>query len=91
MTLQIFDVAHGFCAYVVADTGNVMLLDCGHNAQTGFYPGEYLTHDGCTTIQQLFVLNYDEDHLSGLPHLCRLQPAIPISLLTRNPPCANDL
>ena len=54
MQIQIFNVAHGFCAYVVADTQNVMLIDCGHNNQTGFYPSDYLLAHGCTGIERLF-------------------------------------
>lgn len=81
MKIQIFDVAHGFCAYVVGDNGNTMLIDCGHNNETEFYPGLYLSTHGCTAIQRFFTLNYDEDHLSGLPALRTL---IPIHILHRN-------
>jgi beta-lactamase superfamily II metal-dependent hydrolase len=80
MEIQIFDVAHGFCAYVIADNGNTMLIDCGYNAETGFYPSNYL-RGKCKGIQSLFVLNYDEDHLGGLPSL---RQTLPIELLYRN-------
>jgi beta-lactamase superfamily II metal-dependent hydrolase len=81
MKIHIFDVAHGFCAYVVGDNGNTMLIDCGHNDETGFHPGLYLAAHGCSAINRFFVLNYDEDHLSGLPTLRTL---IPIHVLHRN-------
>ena len=81
MKIQIFDVAHGFCAYVVGDNGNTMLIDCGHNDETGFYPGLYLVANGCSTIHRFFALNYDEDHLSGLP---TLKAFLPIHVLHRN-------
>lgn len=81
MRIQIFNVEHGFCAYIVADNGNTMLVDCGHNATTGFYPSDYLVSEGCTQIERFFPLNYDEDHLSGLP---RLRERIPIQILHRN-------
>src|SRR5947199_8265071 len=81
MQIQILDVAHGFCAYVVADTGSAMLIDCGHNAATGFHPADHLKYHRCQAIDRFFVLNYDEDHLSGLP---RLKGCMPIQTLHRN-------
>ena len=59
MKIQIFDVQHGFCAYLVADNGNVMLFDCGHNDTTGFHPSKYLLGCGCTGIERFFITNYD--------------------------------
>lgn len=74
MRIQIFDVSHGFCAYLVADNGNVMLFDCGHNEQTGFRPSLYLPRTGCKAIEKLIITNYDEDHISDLCNLlCRLK------------------
>jgi len=84
MLLRIFDVAHGFCALAVADTGNAMLLDCGHNDRTGFYPADYLASSGLNGIDRFFVLNYDEDHLSGLPRLMQMNARLPIRILHRN-------
>ncbi len=84
MIIRVFDVAHGFCAYVVADSGNTLLIDCGHNDETGFYPVQGLLAAGCTGIDRFFVLNYDEDHLSGLPTLRLAGGAIPIRILHRN-------
>ncbi len=84
MQISIFDVAHGFCAYVVADNGNTMLIDCGHNDETGFYPAAYLLANKCHGIERFFVLNYDEDHLSGLPRLQEVANLIPINTLHRN-------
>ncbi len=81
MEIRIFDVAHGFCAYVIADNGNVMLIDCGHNDQTGFRPSNYLTANGCTGIERLIISNYDEDHLSDLPNI---RQQLPIQILHRN-------
>lgn len=81
MEIRIFDVEHGFCAYIIADNGNVILIDCGHNEQTGFRPSNYLQSHGCTGIERFIVSNYDEDHLSDLPYLRRL---LPIQVLHRN-------
>ncbi len=84
MTVEIFDVAHGFCAYVIADNGSNMLIDCGHNDQTGFHPADYLLDRGADGINRFFVLNYDEDHLDGLPRLLSIANLVPIRILHRN-------
>ena len=81
MKIKIFDVEHGFCSYIVADNGNVILVDCGHNNTTGFRPSSYLCQSGCTGIERFIVSNYDEDHLSDLPNLRR---RLPIGILHRN-------
>lgn len=74
MEIKIFDVAHGFCAYIIADNRNVILVDCGCNPETGFTPSSYLSRTGCSGIERLFITNYDEDHLDDLPNLCRTLP-----------------
>src|SRR2546425_11803140 len=79
--IRIFDVAHGFCAFAVADSGEMILVDCGHNDQTGFRPSNYLPANGFTAIDRLFISNYDEDHLSDLPNL---QHRVTIRSLYRN-------
>lgn len=50
-----------------------MLIDCGHNEETGFRPSEYLPKNHCTGIENFIVSNYDEDHISDLPSLCKLK------------------
>ncbi|TAJ36859.1 MAG: hypothetical protein EPO55_20250 [Reyranella sp.] len=82
MKVQIFDVEHGGCALVTADTGARMLIDCGHNASTGFRPSTYLPRIGVTYLDELVITNYDEDHVSDLPNLIR---SVGIGILTRNP------
>jgi len=84
MNVQIFDVEHGFCAYIITDSKNVTLIDAGHNTLTDFHPAKYLTARGCTGIERLVVSNYDEDHLSDLPNLRALRQSLPIQTLTRN-------
>jgi beta-lactamase superfamily II metal-dependent hydrolase len=84
MLLRIFDVAHGFCALAIADTGNIVLIDCGDNDETGFYPADYLIKSGFRGIERFFVLNFDEDHLSGLPRLRQMQDRIPVRILHKN-------
>lgn len=81
MEIKIFDVSHGFCAYLIADNRNVMLFDCGHNERTGFRPSLYLPRSGCRAIEKLIITNYDEDHISDL---CNLLNALPIEVLYCN-------
>ena len=81
MEIRIFDVEHGFCAYVIADNHNVMLIDCGYNHSTGFRPSSYLPANRCSGIERLIISNYDEDHLSDLPNL---RERLPIQVLRRN-------
>ncbi len=78
MRVEILDVGHGQCIYVVADNGNVMLFDCGSDEY--LQPSVYLPRHGCRGIERFFVTNYDEDHISDLPALRRL----PIGILHRN-------
>jgi beta-lactamase superfamily II metal-dependent hydrolase len=82
MQVSIFDVAHGSCAYVITDAGNNMLIDCADSTDIGFSPARYLTGIRCARIQRFFPLNYDEDHLRGLPEL---RKSVPIQVLHRNP------
>ncbi|MEW5914686.1 MAG: hypothetical protein AB1814_19180 [Thermodesulfobacteriota bacterium] len=81
MVLQIFDVSHGFCAYLIADNGNTMLFDCGHNQQTGFRPSVYLPEHGCSGIEHLIIQNFDQDHISDLPNVLA---KLPVTLFYRN-------
>jgi beta-lactamase superfamily II metal-dependent hydrolase len=80
--IRIFDVAHGFCACLIADNGNVMLFDCGHNQETGFQPSTWLAAHGCTRIDHLIIQNFDQDHVSDLPNILA---RIPVTVLFRNP------
>ena len=82
MEIRIFDVEQGFCAYVIADNGNVILIDCGMNSSTGFSPSTYLVRNGCRGIEKLVITNFDEDHIADLPALIRT--GMPIQVLTRN-------
>jgi beta-lactamase superfamily II metal-dependent hydrolase len=88
--LQVFDVEHGACALLTVpapDGGwKRMLIDCGHNATTKWYPGEHLLSLGVTHLDELAITNYDEDHLSGYPNL--LQQGIGIDWILRNPTVA---
>jgi beta-lactamase superfamily II metal-dependent hydrolase len=69
MRLTIFDVEHGACALLTCDNGMRMMIDCGHNASTGWRPGDHLANQGIKHLDMLIVTNYDEDHVSGLSNL----------------------
>lgn len=88
--LQVFDVEHGACSLLTIPMqgGNCMrmLIDCGHNATTKWYPGEHLRNLGITRIDQLVITNYDEDHVSGYPNL--LQQGVCFDWILRNPTVA---
>lgn len=87
MLIRIFNVGHGSCAYLIADSGNVMLFDCGHDDQIGFRPSQYLPAHGCSGIQRLILSHYDEDHVSDLH---KLLDVLPIHTLYRNPTVPNE-
>lgn len=63
--LKIFDVEHGACALLTAGNGARLMIDCGHNSDTGWRPGTYLRNQGITQLEMLAITNYDEDHASG--------------------------
>ena len=69
MDLKIFDVEHGACALLSCDDDTRMMIDCGHNASTGWLPGNYLRQQGIGVLEMLAVTNYDEDHVSGISNL----------------------
>lgn len=71
MQLKIFDVEHGGCALLRTDDGRHILIDCGHNASSRWYPGDYLVAQGISHIDLLVVTNYDQDHVSGYLNLRR--------------------
>ncbi len=68
MRVHVFNVEHGACAWIQAEGRNV-LVDCGHNSTRQWYPGTYLKRAGLSSIDALFITNYDEDHVSGIINL----------------------
>lgn len=70
MDLKIFDVEHGACALLTCDDNTRLMIDCGHNAITSWYPGTYLITGGIQRLDMLAITNYDEDHVSGIGNLC---------------------
>jgi hypothetical protein len=84
MIVNIYDVGHGFCAYVRDEvSGANLLFDCGYNEGTGFHPVDEVLAYG--PIGGLVIQNCDEDHLDGLPHLLSVAGPLPVSVLFSNP------
>lgn len=81
MKIQIFDVEHGGCALVTADTGAHILIDAGHNSTTNWRPSTYLYDIGVRHLDQLIITNYDEDHASDLATLMQV---VSIGVLVTN-------
>ena len=69
MWLQVFDVEHGACSLLTADNDARLMIDCGHNATTGWKPGTYLKQQGVAQLAMLALTNYDEDHASATANL----------------------
>ena len=87
MKVEIFDVAHGGCALVTADSGARMLIDCGFNSSTGWRPSLHLPRIGVEAVEMFVVTNYDDDHVNDLPNLRRGsggQPTVWLKSLLRN-------
>lgn len=80
MEVHIFDVEHGNCNAVIAPSGNLLLVDCGHNDTTGWRPSAWITNRRLP-VANLVISNFDEDHLTDLPNLMR---SVQISCLTIN-------
>ncbi len=64
----LFDVGHGFCAYVSTPTGANMLFDCGYDNELQ-YPSRYFSDRNITHISELFLSHFDQDHVCDLPNL----------------------
>ena len=82
MKVQIFDVEHGGCALVTADTGARILIDAGHNGTTGWRPSTYLQGLGVSHLEELMITNYDEDHASDLDNVLQV---VSVGVLRSNP------
>ena len=79
MRITIHNVGHGSCISLIHDNGNVMLWDCGQDEKNK--PSQFLLLQGISKIDNFFVTNYDEDHISDLPDL---RSKIDIKTLFRN-------
>jgi competence protein ComEC len=77
----LFDVDHGFCAFILTPTGHTILIDCGK--ATNFSPTEYLIKSGFQPpLTKLIVSHPHDDHVEDYPRVAsRLNPTM---LLTQN-------
>ncbi len=84
MIFEVLDVGHGSCVILEDHRAprNLMLFDCGHKTDPLIRPSAILAGRGHTSVEQLFILNYDEDHISDLANLAS---SLNIRMLTRNP------
>jgi beta-lactamase superfamily II metal-dependent hydrolase len=72
----LFDVDHGFCAFIQTPTGHTILIDCGKGPS--FSPTEYLLRNGtCARLTKLIISHPHDDHIEDFPRVSsRLNPAI---------------
>jgi beta-lactamase superfamily II metal-dependent hydrolase len=68
MQVYIFDVEHGSCNAVIAPSGELLLIDCGHNDTRGWRPSSWVVENG-SVITNLTITNMDEDHVSDLRNI----------------------
>ena len=79
MRFEILDVEHGFAAYAITRDGCVNLFDCGYSSNVR--PSDVLLGRGVSTIDNLYISHFDEDHIGDLP---QLQKYFSIKVFTRN-------
>lgn len=87
MELVIWDVEHGACAMLSPVTGGrigaLAMIDSGHNATEGWYPGPHIRNVlGRDRLDYFINTNADQDHVSGLESLW--QSGVAIDAFTRN-------
>lgn len=85
MKFEIINVEHGFAAYATALDGRVLMFDCGSSSI--MQPSKHLWDQGIREISRFFVMNYDEDHILGLP---KMRESFGIRVLTRNASVSSD-
>lgn len=77
----VFDVGHGFCAYLQCPNGSNALFDCGYDSEL-FYPSIFLRNNGIKRINHLYLSHFDQDHICDLPNV---RAECIIDVLYRNP------
>jgi beta-lactamase superfamily II metal-dependent hydrolase len=70
IVIRVFDVEHGACAMINAQTGRLAMIDSGNNTTSGWRPSTYIRY-GLNRLELdfLFITNADQDHLSDLENL----------------------
>lgn len=74
MKLDIVNVEHGACAFIVPPaSGRLAMVDCGHNETKNWRPSTHIRYGlGRKTLDYLFITNADHDHYSDLHDLVRI-------------------
>lgn len=81
MKIKIFNVEHGNCALIESPNNQHILIDCGHNNETNFYPSSYLEAKGIQNLHHLIISNLDQDHISDIEQIYeKFKPRV----ITRN-------
>ena len=83
LRVVVFDVQHGFCAFVKSPTGHVLLIDCGKGEE--FSPVEYIlanelsgaaTYNGYR-LTKLIISHPHDDHMEDIGTVIKkFQPAV---------------
>ena len=82
LSVTIFDVEHGFCAFVKSPTGRTLLIDCGR--KNNFSPIQYIVDNELTdTVKEgehyftKFILSHPHgDHLEDIEMLKKYPPRV---------------
>lgn len=82
LSVTIFDVEHGFCAFVKSPTGRTLLIDCGR--KKNFSPIQYIVDNELTdTVDEgdhhftKFILSHPHgDHLEDIEMLKKYPPRV---------------
>src|ERR1051325_2431370 len=76
MNVDIVDVEHGACAFIVPPSGGrLAMVDCGHNATKKWWPSIHLKYAlERTALDYLFITNADHDHYSDLRDVVDAMP-----------------
>ncbi len=77
--LYVFDVEHGACNAIITPNNQLIMIDCGHNASTGWRPSDWVVQNRFN-IKKLVVSNVDEDHVSDLCGIDERRPPEIISI-----------
>ncbi len=80
-TFTLFDVGHGFCAYATTPGGSNILFDCGYDDELRFYPWKYFSDRAISSVYNLVLSHFDQDHVAGLPDLRKV---LSFDVSTRN-------
>jgi len=73
----VFDVDHGFCAFVKSPTGQTLMIDCGRKGQ--FSPVVYLINNELNGagLTKLIVTHPHDDHIEDIQYVTsKLEPFI---------------